>query len=222
MAKAKSPATERIVRYSASTKGYWVIPSEKGDILLARSLLPRMNQEDAARYSSPEGFHASSLSEYFDVFAALYELRNKGEEVENARQFIRGNMIKYQLATLTKLKYNPKGKDIIIHNYGNKSRKVIRANVLGSNGLLSEVLSLETSLALIGKSPEEAEEIMKYITESPFYICMPDSKPEFIDERVPMFYENSGWAVLDCDGHPSLRYDGLGVRYTQEAHAPKK
>jgi hypothetical protein len=46
-----------------------------------------MTQEETAEYNHPEGYRAMSMPEHFTLFDALYELRNKGGDVEEARQF---------------------------------------------------------------------------------------------------------------------------------------
>ena len=212
MVKSNQPATERVVSYVTPSTGYWVIPSEQGDFHLAQALIPAMTQADAIKHSSPEGFRALDVPAYMQLFKAMYDLKDKGGDVEKAREFVQATMRNRFPNTLTSVKYASRGKDTVVHNYEEGSSKKIRANIVGEDGLITDCLSLEASLALTGKKPAEVAEIMSYLNKTPAYIWRVNSKPTSVDERVVWFIANSDGASLNCDRNPSFRNGSLGVR----------
>ena len=179
MVKTGLPATERVVGFVEPSIGYFIIPSEQGDRVLASKLLPAMTQERLATYSK-EGFHAASMPEYLELFDALYKLRGKGGEVEKARQFIMDSM-RGSLNTLTRLLYQPEGNDRVIHGYGTKSPVEKQVDLVGQDGNILEVLTPEVSLALTGKTPEQVVELMKYINGTKAYVWRLNNKPKSIE-----------------------------------------
>jgi len=209
-------STERIVSYQKPSLGYWVIPTEKGDLHLAQELLPPMNQSELAGFISPEGFRAMSMEGYMDVLSALYDLRNTGNDAKNAMLFVRDAMRSNFPNTLTRIRYAPKGKDTVIHGYKTPEQKKRRVTFVGEDGDITKVLSAEQSLALTGRKPEEAAEIIRYINETPAFIWRLNSKPQSIDERVAGFIAGSGGASLDCDRDVSDRVASLGVRVARK------
>jgi hypothetical protein len=210
-------ATERVVGFNPPSEGYWIIPSETGDILLANTLLPPMTQDKSATYASKGGFHSMSMPEHFELAGALYELRNKGGEAEQARQFIQASMRASSLNTQTRLIYTPRGDDRIIHGYGTGSPIEKNVELVGGDGNVLEVLTPSASLALTGKTPEQVTELLQYINETPAYVWRLNKKPASIEERVARLYADSGRANLVGYRDPQGGYPSLGVRYSREA-----
>ncbi len=217
MAKTKLSSTERVVSYEKPSTGHWIIPSEEKIWHLSGSLIPSMTQDEAAKYSSQEGFHTLSVPDYFELFQAMYDLRDNGGEVEKARAFIQSSMRNHFLGTLTRLGYVAKGKDNVVHNYKTDSEKRLKTNLVGDDGLVRDVLTSEVSLALTGKKPEEIEELLRYINKTPAYIWRLNLKPSAKDERAVWFSADSGWAVLLCGRFPQDSGPWLGVRHVREA-----
>lgn len=213
--------TERVVSFQRPSTGYWVIPTEKGDLHLAQGLLPAMNQTELAGFTSPEGFRAMSMKGYTDVLSALYDLRNTGSDAKDAMLFVRNAMRTVYPNTLTRIKYTPKGKDIIIHGYKTPEQERVRVNFVDDDGDITKVLSAEQSLALTGRKPEEVAEIIKYINETPGFVWRLNSKPHSVDERVAGFGTGSGRAGFDCYRGGSNRYASLGVRVTKNFNLSK-
>jgi hypothetical protein len=214
MEKSKPRATERVVNYQQLTEGCWIIPSEKRDICLASSLLPSMDQDKLSTYETGEGFHGASMPEYFEVFQALYDLRESGSEVEQARQFIRESFRNHNPKTLTRLVYAPKGRDRIIHNY--KTNRATRKSVdlVGEEGPVLKVLTEETSQALTGKTPEQVEELFNYITGNSTQIWRMKEKPEVIYERVAWFGNILNFAYLGGRGALLDSSHTFGVKFS--------
>ncbi len=210
------PATERVILTKVEpSEGYWrfVIPSEKRDIRLSTHLNQADTQEGHARAVSDLGLRAGSYKDYFQgAFSALYELRNKGGEVEQARQFLQDAMRTKYPSTLTRIRYNPRGeKDAIIHNFGTDSPEEISIDFSGVDMPISE-MPLEVCLALTGKTPQETGEIMSYLNGgTSSYLWRVNSKPVQRDERVARFFAGSSRAGLSCDGSLAYRYPALRV-----------
>ena len=197
--------------YSPPQIGFWTIPSEEANIDLSEKLLPPMTHTKALNFISPEGFHALSMPEYFSLlFRPLYDSRSD-TEAENVRKFIESAMTRYS-ATLTKIIYSPTNKDTIMHYKWQKSEQTIQADIAGEDGKISKALSLEASFALTGKSPEEAKEILHYLTKKQSYIFRITKKPRAQTESVAGFVAYSDRAGLSCGRFPDGRGDGLGVR----------
>jgi hypothetical protein len=199
---------------------YWqfIIPSEKRDLKLSTQLNAPATQEEHAKSISPLGLYAGSARDNFEIFSALYELRNKGGEVENARQFIQNALRNSYPITLTRIRYNPAGqKDIIIHNFGKASKQEIEMDVVGLDMPLGQ-MPLELCLALTGKKPQEAEEIIKYLNQTSAYLWRINSKPSQVRERVVRLVAYSDWAYLNCycrflaNRYPALR---VGIASTE-------
>ena len=210
----KSTPTEKVVSYQKPSTGYWVIPTENGDLHLAQELIPAMTQDNLATFVSPEGFRALSMKDYVGkAFAGLYDLRNKGSDAESAMQFVRSTLRNKFPNTLTRIRYTPSGKDKVIHNYGTPDHKTIGVNFVGDDGDITEVLSLKACLALTGRKPEEVAEIMRYINGTDSFMWRLNSKPSSVDERVAWFGAGSDRAVLYCDRDPTYSDSSLGVRF---------
>jgi len=211
---AKARATERVVSFNPPSEGYWIIPSEKGDILLANTLLPTMTQDQVAKYETKEGFHSMSMPEHFELFDALYQLRGKGGDVEKTRQFIQHSMRDFYPNTQTRIIYTPKGNDKIVHGYGTSSAIEKRAEIVGANGKVLDVLTKRASMALTDKTPEQVAELMHYINRTPTYVCRLNQKPASVDdERVARLGAGFDGAGLGCFRSPQDEYPALGVHF---------
>ncbi len=215
MVKPKLPSTERVVSYIVPLAGHFIIPSEGRTWHLSTTLNPAMPQRLLAEYVSPDGgFHALSLKDHFAFFQAMYDLRSKGGDIERARQFVADSMKNRYKLTLTRARHVPQGSDLIIHNYKTSSEERLEANLVGKYGQVIDVLPLETSLALTGKTPEEIEEILKYFSDRQALLLGFGSKPyQMYDSVFTLVNHTKMGNILGCNTDPSVDYfDSLGVR----------
>ena len=89
---------------------------------LSKTLLPSKTQDEHAehRLNAKSGeFCLGDMSLYHALFTALYNNRDSQsfkDQIEEARQFIKESMLEHWLMTLTRIKYNPDGNDLVIHN----------------------------------------------------------------------------------------------------------
>lgn len=217
MTQTTAPATERVVGYHKGIS-YWTLPQKDGSFIeLAQELLPAMTSSQSAEYVSQDGFQSPSARDFVSkVCATLYDLRNTGSEAENAMKFIRSMARANFLNLQTGFRYNPKSKDRVMQDYGRKNQDSIAINFVGSDGRLTDVLSLEACLALTGSKPEEVEQIMEYINGTPSWAWRLNSKPTERVERVAGFVVDPLGASFYCDWLPDSVYPSLGVRVARK------
>lgn len=217
MTKTKQVTTERAVSYTSPSEEFWTIPTEEGFWHLSDKLIPAMTQDNSAKYSSENGFHALSAEEVFAVMGAMYDLRNAGGSIEKARTFLRQVMRNYFPSTQTRAIYTPSGEDKVIHGYGTESPIERKANLIGPDGEVVKVLSVDASRALTGKTPEEVSELMDYVNGTPSYMWRVNSNPSSNDERVVGLNAGSDRADLYADGDPQGAGPRLGGKFSREA-----
>lgn len=208
-------ATERVVLQKVEpSEGFWqfIIPSENADLKLSTQLNTPNTQEGHAQYVSEKGLYAGTCKDVFRIGSALYALRGKGGQAEQARRFMQNAFRTQFPSTQTRIAYTPLGeKDIIIDNIGKASRQETLVDFTGIDVPLRQ-MPLELCLALTGKTPEEASEIMSYLNDrTPSYLLRVNQKPKQRTERVVRFGAGSDWAGLGC-WYPAVCYPALRVR----------
>jgi len=174
---------------------------------LVKSLLDGpTTQDEWARYSDRRmeigTYHVGDMPLYHSLFTALYRQRDK-PEAEEAREFIEKQMFDNWLMTLTRIRYYPKGKDKIIHNYGTRRRYEIRQDITGKNKEL-ENETFGVLNAILGTNFQNAKEIKEVYN----WICGRDvefrkvmnSMSLGIDDRVVGFSNNAPVrpCYIDC------------------------
>ncbi len=211
------------VIYTPRTPESWAFDLGEGKLIeLSGDLIPPMTQEKSAGYVSREGFRACSLRDFFKLGGRMYELKNEsgeiGEHVKLAQKFIIDSLRKGVLNTQTRVVCLPNGQqDKVVHDYGRDSVIQENLDLVGCDGEIEQVLSLEASLALTGKKPEKVAEIMSYLNNgTPVYIFKLKRKPESRDERVVGLGAYSGGFYLDCGRFPRFAYASFGVRIGQK------
>lgn len=189
---------------------------------LLNELLPAMTQDESATRIFYDGYHTASADEFFLIGGKLYELRDSigktGNNVKSAHQFIQNSARQNWLNTQTRIAFQPSGQDIITHNYGTSRAVPKKVDFFGRDGLVEGVLSLEQSLALTGKKPQEVADIMRYLNETQGYAwrAYNGSRPASTDERVVGLLAVSGWFYLVCNGDPRGAVASFGVRFSQK------
>ena len=202
-----------------SIDDYWRIEgvNYKGKIKtinLAQQLLPNMTQDKHAEYReqaiSKGEFYTGDMPLYHAVFTALFNQKDKPES-EQARQFIKKSMRKKWLMTLTRIAYQPRGKDKIIHNYNTKDEYSLEENIVGEDKFIEDADRSALKALLGTDNIQEIKNIYNWINETDTYIWRINSKPNKVDERVARFGADSDRADLDCYRYPDGRYPSLGV-----------
>lgn len=215
-----------------SSQGYWSIPVNYRNgiytVDLAKSLLDSGNaktQEDWAKYSlnakSRGDFYTGDMPLYHAVFSALFKQKNKPES-EEARKFIQKQMRAKWLMTLTRIRYNPRGKDKVIHNFGVAQHYELEENIVGPDRFVEQGDNSALTALLGTGNINEIKEVYNLINQTPTYIWRVNSKPKQVDERVARFVASSGRAGLYCNWGPAYSNSSLGVRIASEASRSAK
>ena len=148
---------------------------------------------------------------YHSIFTALSRLDNP--DAEQAREFIKKEMRAKYLITLTRIKYNPKGKDEVINNFKMNDEYKIQTNFVGKDGFIKDVQNKDYLNAILGTDNiPEINEVYQKINQTDAYIWRVNKKPKSIDERVARFNAYSDRVDLDCDGVPADCDSAFGVR----------
>ena len=200
------------------------IPYKNGiyTIDLSREFLQSKTQDQHAQHKieNPDDFSIEDISLYHAMFNTLHQNKNSQykDVVEEVRNFIKQTMNQRWLTTLTRIRYNPDGKDIIIHDYKQSDKSQINIDTfVGPDGYITKSKTTNItkplqSLFNTTQSVNEINQVYKWLNDVDSYIWRLNSRPENIDERVARLDAGSDWADLNCSGGPSSSYDGLGVR----------
>ncbi|MFA5174462.1 MAG: hypothetical protein WC438_04750 [Candidatus Pacearchaeota archaeon] len=202
---------------------YWTIPnvSYRNGIHtfdLAKTLLENgqaQTQDYWVYYrniAQPKGeFYTADMPLYHAVFTALFEQKDNPES-EEARKFIQSSMRDKWPITLTRIAYQPRGKDKIIHNYKTNEQYELEEKIIGPDRFIKSRDSPALNALLGDGDIDQINSIYNWINQTNPYIWRVDSKPNEIDERVAGLDANSGWVDLGCGRSPGGALASLGVR----------
>ena len=221
-----------------SNQEHWTIPVNYRNGIyqldLAKSLLDNgksRTQQDWAEYrklAEPKGdFYTGDMPLCHAVFTSLFNQKDKPES-EEARKFIQEQMRARWFMTLTRVVYQPKGKDKVIHNFGlNKvfgpnQEYSLEENIVGKDGAIEKGDSSALTALLGTGDVDEIKAVYNWINQTPTYIWRLNSKPTNLDERVARFGAISGRALFDCYWDAGYSYPSLGVRIASGASGRHK
>jgi hypothetical protein len=135
--------------------------------------------------------------------------------LEDVRTFLRETSRAHWLMTLTRIQYNPKGTDTIIHHYGTKDVYQASADFRGKDDLIKNTSCVKAYQALLGTTDSitEINNLFQWLNDTDTYIYRVNTRPKkTMDERVAGFVAGSDGAFLGCFRLPSGSVSGLGVR----------
>jgi len=189
---------------------------------LSKSLLDNGNsktQDKWVEYSKSakqrNDFYTGDFPLYHALFRALFFGKDSSDKdkVEEARAFLEKQFKEKWLMTLSRVRYMPSGKDIVIHNFGMPDKIEIPEDFVGKNEWVKDSKTPQVYNTLLGSNNvQEINQIYSWITKKPAYLYRINSKQQGIDERVARFDAYSGGAVLYCYWDPSYTSSSLGVR----------
>jgi hypothetical protein len=198
------------------------------DVDLAKSLLnsgKSNNQEDWADYSEiarmSGDFHVGDMPLYHAVFTSLFNQKDKPES-EEARAFIQKQMREKYLMTLTRIAYQPKGKDKVIHNFGTTQKYELEEKIVGKDRIIESGDNLALTVLLGDSDIDRIKSVYNWINWTDTYIYRLNSKPSSVDESVAGFVANSDGADLSCYWGPADSGSSLGVRLRPKGAGVKK
>ncbi len=176
-------------------------------------------QDKWAEYSKTarqrKDFYTGDFPLYHALFKALFLTKDSSnkEKAEEARAFLEKEFKERWLMTLSRVRYMPLGKDIVIHNFGMPDKIEIPFDFVDKDEWVKDSKTPQVYNVLLGSDNiQEINQIYSWITKKPAYLWRVNSKPQTIDERVALFVADSGGASLGCDWNPTDAYSSLGVR----------
>jgi hypothetical protein len=229
MNRKEEPEAETFIQPNLqSNSGFWTIENVpyRNQLLqvdLLKELLDNGNaktQDKWSKYSKMAkrsgDFYVGDFPLYHSLFASLYNLKDKSN-IEEIRSFLQKQFKEKWLTTLTKIKYNPKGNDEIIHNYNLADEYSFHDSFIGPDEYVKDSNNKTNYKSLLGSDNlQEINSVYKWITEKDAYLWRINSKPKTLDERVARFDALSGRAGLSCNWYPSGQYSSLGVRAAKQ------
>ena len=198
--------------YNQPSAGSFDIPKvvyrgETGTYRLFEKMTPTMNQEHLAKLYEAEkqkgNPHPTDSPLIWAIVSAGHSLRNENLlESEMLRKFLRRCFGQYP-NTLTRVRYNPSGKDRIIHNYATPDQYSLTGKIVGPNGRISDLSDKSFLESLLGtKDASGVNCVSNWINETDSSIWRLNSKPKKIVERVIGFGACSAGLDMGYDGNP--------------------
>ena len=242
--KPKSPAkpepviipqtTSPIITNPSQTNlPYWTIPNViyrgvSGNVDVQKTLLENgtsKDQDSWASYSEKErtkgNFYTPDYPLLYRTLEQAFNLKDEKaykNQIEEMRTTLKGLARAKWLMTLTRIKYAPKGKDTIIHNFGLKDKYSLQEEFMGADGELPAGSPVNVYQNLLGTQSNigRIKSVFDWFNDTNrSYIWRVNSKPDSVEDRVARFNACSDRAVLDCYGDPSVSYSSLGVRFVR-------
>ena len=159
------------------------------------------------------GFYTPDMPLSHSLFTALYLNRND-PKTEEIRAFLKASMRNHWLATLTRIRYKPRGKDTIIHNHNLQDKLEIQEDFIGPDEWVKDSTSPNSYRALLGTDNlQEINAVYQWINETDAYLWRLNQRSDSIDERVARFNADSGRVSLGCLRDPQGSNSSLGVRF---------
>ena len=194
---------------------------------LAKSLLDNGNtrtQDDWAKhYESAIGrneFHTPNYPLLYGLVKALYNARDKPAQKNNVAEtssFLKDKSRAHWLMTLTRVRYQPQGNDVVIHNYGTRDKYEEQVDFIGPDERIEGTAKPLACQRLLGTndSVQNINNLFNWLNGTDIYIWRVNKKPKKVDERVAGFGAGSVGAILNCNRNPSCAYSSLGVRFVR-------
>jgi hypothetical protein len=222
-----------IVTPAQTNQQFWTIPNVNyrgavGNVDVLKTLLDNetaKTQSDWVNYSEQSRLAGNFYTPDYPLFYATLDraLDLKDEKgyktlIEEMRTTLQGFSRANWLMTLTRIAYQPSGKDRIIHNYGLKDNYEILQDFIGVDGVLPAGSNLNVYHALLGTtaSLDRINKVFNWLNDTMSnYIFRINKKPKSVDERVAWFDAYSGGAFLSCDRVLAGSGVSLGVRFAR-------
>jgi len=192
----------------------WKVPGvvyrgKTGAYEFVGEMVPAMTQE---KQMEKYGVKIPSAPLFWAIADRAYELRNENpDSAETLRSFLQQGLRKYP-NTSSRIIYEPFGQDEIIHNYNTSEQYSLSADIVGSDGEITDIPDKEVLEALLEtKDIDKINKVSNWINGTPFWIWRLNSRPKQKDERVARFLVGSGRLLLDCYRYLALQYPGFWV-----------
>lgn len=164
------------------------------------------SQDDWVEYSlkarTRNDFYVGEMPLYHALFRAMFLNKNSSdrEKIEEARVLLKEQF--NWLTNLTRIRYTPWGKDIIIHNYKMPDEYKIETDFVGPNELVKDSKTPEVYNALLGSSDiQEIDQVYSWLTRYKIWFrkkpCLfrRNNKPEEVVESIANFDSGSTFGL---------------------------
>jgi hypothetical protein len=190
---------------------------------LLKTLLDNGNlkiQDEWSEYSKTAkqsgSFYVGDFPMYHSLFTSLFKLKDN-PRIEEIRSFLQEQFKAKWLTTLTRINYNSKGNDKIIHHYKMLDEYSIQDSFVGPDECVKDSKNKTNYKSLLNSDNlQEINAVYNWITGKDAYLWRINSKPASLDERVAWFGAVSGGADLYCARSPSSQCSALGVRAAKQ------
>jgi len=202
-------------------EGHFIIPKvfykgKTGTYRLFEKMTPEMNQEQLAALYEKEkqkgNPYPTDAPLIWAICTSAYILKNENPETSKKLKNLLENNFKRYPNTLTKIIYNPSGKDKIIHNYKTSDQYSLDGKVVGPDNWINKISDKNILEKLLGTSNiEQINEVSQWINRTNSYLWRLKSNSKTKDERVARFYAYDDGLDLLCDGYHLDEYPAFRV-----------
>jgi len=146
------------------------------------------------------------------IAASAYNAKDSNpQDAKKLRQFLAQSFSRCP-NTLTRIAYNPKGNDKIMHNYGTSDEYSIDELVVGPDRFIQKIPDQKVLESLLGtQDVAKINEVSQFVNGTNAYIWRLNSKPTKKEERVARFGADGGRLLLICFGDPLVGYPAFRV-----------
>ncbi len=191
-------------------EGHFIIPEviyrgKTGTYRLFEQMTPAMNQEQLAELYEQEKQKGNPYPTDRPLIEAIVTkahefIDQNPKEAKRLRSFLLTGSQKYP-NTLTRIIYNPSGKDKIVHNHGTSDEYFLDGKVVGPDGEINEIRDKIVLKKLLGTSNvKQINKVSQWINKTNTYFWRLRSKPEQKDERIVRLGADVDKFFLDCCG----------------------
>lgn len=194
--------TESTIGYVAPTDGKFVFDNVQyrgktyRQAEFFEQLTPSMTQDRLAELYEQEKQKGNpvpmDLPVFFSLCKTAYDLRDSpdfGKHAERFKGFVQGIVRSVYPNTLTRVKYQPAGEDIVVHNCGTSDEYRRPAEIVGPD---REIVSADAgAIEALTSHPnvDQVKSVLSWLNGTPAWLWRVNSKPKrSIDERVVWLY----------------------------------
>lgn len=206
-------ASQLRIKYNAPSEGFFDVPGvvdgeKTRTYRIFERMTPAMTQDQLSDFyekEKPRGNpHPMNSILHFAISLAGYNLRNEcPSETEQLRSFLRKGFRKFP-NTLTRIIYNPSGRDKVVHNYGTSDKYTLNNHIFGSPGLVLDISDKNILKPIFGtEDVDKVNSVFHWLHDANTEIWRIRLKPENVVEKVVGLDACiGGLFTLDCCGDP--------------------
>lgn len=202
--------------------------------VVSKELLPSRSLEEhakQARNAASDEYHASTAPEIYDISSVLFSHKDC-PGVKDVQVFLRRLFTNFVLSTLSRVEWNPRGKDTVIHRYGQNAHYSVRQNLVGPDGFIVDksvrAKGLVQAVFDTSNGVKQVDDIFYWLTEKHVYEFRCNDKPEQKYVRVvalgvvndDYFYIDANDLINDCRPALGVRRAKISEQTQRKIAAP--